>query len=85
MSWSEAQEGKKKIKQIVNKINPSVKCEIFEPIGEDFISELYPVILKKGRVKKEFKLPMEDLEDIVNNTKVMKKIELIILNEISVF
>lgn len=74
MSWSEVQEGKKKVKHIVHEIDPQVECEIFEPVGEDFDRKLYPVILKKGRLKGEFKLSMEDLEDVVEDATIQRKI-----------
>lgn len=85
MSWSEVQEGKKKVKEIVNKIDANVDCEILEPVGEDFDRELYPVILKKGRFRKELKLSMEDLEDVVADTAIQRKIQRIMQDEIHRF
>lgn len=85
MSWSEVQEGKKKVKEIVNKIDENVDCEILEPVGEDFDRELYPVILKKGRFRKELKLSMEDLEDVVADTAIQRKIQRIMQDEIHRF
>lgn len=74
MSWSEVQEGKKKVKQIVHEIDPQIECEILEPVGEDFDRALYPVILKKGRLREEFKLSMEDLEDVLADTAIQRKV-----------
>jgi hypothetical protein len=74
MSWSEVQRGKEVVKKIVADINNRLVCEIPEPIGDDFDRDLYPVILK-GRGKSiRLKIPMEDLEDIVADKSVQRKI-----------
>ncbi len=74
MSWSEVQRGKEVVKKIVADINNGVICEIPEPVGEDFDRDLYPVILR-GRGKTiRVKMSMEDLEDIVEDKGVQRKI-----------
>ncbi len=74
MSWSEVQRGKEVVKKIVADITNGVICEIPEPIGEDFDRDLYPVILR-GRGKTiRVKMSMEDLEDIVEDKGVQRKI-----------
>jgi hypothetical protein len=74
MSWSEVQRGKEVVKKIVGDINKRLVCEIPEPVGDDFFRDLYPVILK-GRGKTiRLKIPMEDLEDIVADGTVQRKI-----------
>lgn len=85
MSWSEVQEGKKIVKQIVKEIDSQIECEILEPVGEDFDRALYPVILKKGHLREELKLSMEDLEDIVADTTIQRKIRRVLQNEIHKF
>lgn len=74
MSWSEAQKGKEVIKKIVAEIDKSVTCNILEPVGEDFERELYPVRLKSRKKTIQFKIPMEDLEDIVADKSVQRRI-----------
>ncbi len=74
MSWSEVQRGKEVVKKIVADINNGVICEIPEPVGEDFDRDLYPIILR-GRGKTiRVKMSMEDLEDIVEDKGVQRKI-----------
>jgi len=76
MSWSEVQKGKEIVKRIVADISNGLVCEIPEPVGEDFDRDLYPVILR-GRGKKiRLKISMEDLEDIIADKGVQRKIRL---------
>ena len=74
MSWSEVQRGKEVVKRIVADTDNALFCEIPEPVGEDFDRDLYPVILR-GRSKTiPLKISMEDLEDIVADQSVQRKI-----------
>ena len=74
MSWSEAQKGKEVVKKIVAEIDNTVVCEIPEPVGENFEKELYPVLLKSGRKTIRLKISMEDLEDVIADRNVRRKI-----------
>ena len=74
MSWSEVQRGKEVVKKIVADINNRFVCEIPEPVGDDFVKDLYPIILR-GRGKAiRLKIPMEDLEDIVADRGVQRRV-----------
>ena len=74
MAWSEVQRGKEVVKKIVADINNGLVCEIPEPVGDDFDKDLYPVILRGQGKTVRLKIPMEDLEDIVADRDVQRKI-----------
>ncbi len=74
MSWSEVQRGKEVIKRIVADIDNGFVCDIPEPVGEDFDRDVYPVILRGRNKTVRLKISMEDLEDIVADKGVQRKI-----------
>ncbi len=74
MLWSDAHRGKKVVKKIVAEIDSGIRCEILEPIGEDFDRQLYPVVLRRGRRRLELKVPMRELGRISDDGNLQRKL-----------